>query len=415
MRILFISNYYPPHHHGGYEELCSEIAQKIRQRGHEVYILTSNYGVKRNSKGEQNIFRMLHEEMDLRSYLSSIRFFIGRQKRLNENLAITKKTINEVQPDVLFIWGAWNIPRQLLVLSENLLNNRVVYYIADHWPSLQDANTQHFQGSGRRLVTRFPYYILGKIALFLLSKEKPVQPLKFQHCICVSKSIQDNLLKKGIPIEKAQIIYNGIDLSGINQEVQIRKHREVNQHLSLLYAGRLSPEKGVDTAIYALQILVAKGYPIHLTIVGRGTPKCIQDLLQLSKQLKVSEYITFQDYVVREEIPHLLSKHDVLLVPSKLVDAMPRIIQEGMITGIVVIGSTIGGIPEIITNEVNGLTFAPDDSCKLAQQIERLVASPNIYHSLSMAGIGTVRERFDIQRTVIEIEDYLNKVVASEK
>ncbi|TMC57253.1 MAG: glycosyl transferase family 1, partial [Chloroflexi bacterium] len=44
MRLLFLSNFYPPHHFGGYEELCAEVAEGLRARGHTVAVLTSRHG-----------------------------------------------------------------------------------------------------------------------------------------------------------------------------------------------------------------------------------------------------------------------------------------------------------------------------------------------------------------------------------
>jgi glycogen synthase len=415
MRLLFISNYFPPLHSGGYEELCAEVAERLRQRGHQVFILTSNYGVNKNNLGEMNIYRLINEEMDIRTYLSSLRFFIGRHQRLNENLATLRKIVAETKPDILCIWGMWNINRQLLALAENIEECKVVYYFADYWPTLPDANTQHFRGGGRRLVTRLPYYLIGRLALFFLAFEKPVQPLKFEHSICVSKAVRDGLLSKGVPISDIQIIYNGIDVSVFNQNERVRDINKVNQPLSILYAGRLSPEKGIDTAIKATQILVSTGYSVNLTVVGRGTPKCSHDLQQLSIRLGLSEYIIFRDYIARDDIPNLLASHDVLLAPSTWAEPLPRVIQEGMATGIVVVGSAIGGIPEILTDGVNGLLFEPKNAEDLAQQIERLIETPYLYNSLSEAGIRTVLEKFDIQRTVQEIEAYLSKVAGNTK
>jgi glycosyltransferase involved in cell wall biosynthesis len=410
LRILIISNYFPPWHLGGYEELCSEVAERMRQRGHQVFILTSNYGVNHNHQAETNIYRLLHEDMDIRSYLSSLRFFIGRQQRMKENLATLEKTVAETKPDVLFIWGAWNITRQVLALAEAIESAKLVYYIADYWPTLPDANRQHWQGGGRRLITRLPYFLMGKLALFIQSREDTAPALKFKNTICVSQAVRDTLLSEGVPIEDSQIIYNGIDLTQFNRNTNIREIRS-DRPLSLLYAGRLSPEKGVDTAIKATHILVSKGRSVHLTIVGKGTPKCTHDLHQLSSDLELGGEITFRDYISREEMPHLFADHDVLLVPSKWADPLPRIIQEGMASGIVVVGSAVGGIPEILVNEVNGLLFDPDDVDRLTSQVERLAVSPELYNALSMAGRRTIQEKFDIQRTVAEIEDYLSRVV----
>ncbi len=86
MRLLFLSNYYPPHHFGGFEELCEEIANYLIKRGHSVTVLTSNYAANGKESEEKNIFRLLNLEMDIRPYWSSFKFFWGRQDRLQKDI-----------------------------------------------------------------------------------------------------------------------------------------------------------------------------------------------------------------------------------------------------------------------------------------------------------------------------------------
>src|SRR5512139_2978745 len=97
MRLLFISNLYPPLERGGYEQNCQEIAVRLQQRGHQVTVLTSNYGIDDRPLAEENIFRTLHLQADI-YYYNPLDFFIRRQRRRRQNRQELRRVINSVKP-----------------------------------------------------------------------------------------------------------------------------------------------------------------------------------------------------------------------------------------------------------------------------------------------------------------------------
>jgi hypothetical protein len=68
MRILFLTNFYPPARPGGYTQWCHEVAERLQARGHRTGVLTSNYELAKAPADEQNIYRLLHLEGDLFYY-----------------------------------------------------------------------------------------------------------------------------------------------------------------------------------------------------------------------------------------------------------------------------------------------------------------------------------------------------------
>src|SRR5688500_12198423 len=74
MRILFLSNFFPPARPGGYTQWCHEVAERLAERGHNVGVLTSRYELEKAPVGEQNIYRLFHLEGDL-DYYEPIHFF----------------------------------------------------------------------------------------------------------------------------------------------------------------------------------------------------------------------------------------------------------------------------------------------------------------------------------------------------
>ena len=75
MRLLFLSNLYPPYGQGGYEEWCQEMATQLRARGHEIIVLTSRHALERADNNDPSwVRRELHLEMELVSLRNGIQF-----------------------------------------------------------------------------------------------------------------------------------------------------------------------------------------------------------------------------------------------------------------------------------------------------------------------------------------------------
>ena len=239
----------------------------------------------------------------------------------------------------------------------------------------------------------------------MLARENHLPPLKYEHALCVSQAVRQALQTAGVVGDEARVVHNGIDVERFAGAR--RGGSEKGGPLRLLYAGRLAPEKGVHTAIGALGIARREGSPIQLTIAGAGSRAYEARLRRLCEQLALSEHVTFAGRVPREAMPQLMARFDALLVPSEWPEPLPRIVQEGMAAGLVVLASAVGGIGEIVQNESNGLTFAAGNAAELAVQLSRACGDPGLRARLSTAAQATVRAQFDIRRTVAEIEAYL--------
>src|SRR3990170_5118019 len=132
MRILFVSNFYPPVRLGGYSQWCHEVAESLKDRGHDVGVLTSNYEDKKALNSEERVYRLLHLENDL-DYYQPIHFFRNYRKHHRGNLTATKRIVGEFSPDIIFIWGMWAMSKAVPALVESLCYGRVVYYLSDYW------------------------------------------------------------------------------------------------------------------------------------------------------------------------------------------------------------------------------------------------------------------------------------------
>jgi len=404
MRILFLSNFFPPARPGGYTQWCHEVAKRLAERGHIVGVLTSRYELEKAPTGEQNIYRLLHLEGNL-NYYQPIHFFTQWKKQHRENLVFLENTVKDFAPDLIFVWGMWALSKALPALAEQLLPGRVVYYLSDYWPSALDMHTTYWQSPAQRWSMQVTKPILSKVAMSILAKEGQPE-LKFELVICVSAKVRDLLVEAGLPIEHARIIHGGTD---IERFLDVRKRDYRSRPLKLLYAGQLVQHKGVHTAIEAMAKLVKEqgAGQIHLTLVGSGHPDYEAVLRDLVERRDLGDYVTFHSPVSKDEMPVLLQQFDILIFPSIYEEPLARMTQEAMVSGLVVIGTTTGGTKEILIDGETGFTFAPEDADGLAGQVTRLILDPDLCNRVAEAGHQTVLENFTLDKMVQEIEAYL--------
>jgi glycosyltransferase involved in cell wall biosynthesis len=412
MRVLFLTNFYRVQETGGEDQSCQQVVQGLTERGHTTLVLTSMHGTGNVPVEADGVYRSLFLEMDIVPWRHSITFFTRRKAREQHNLQCFERVLEEFSPDVIFIWGMWNLPRSLAALAEAKYPDRVVYRFATYWPTLPSQHELYWRTPGRNWSSKLVKKLLCRIALAMLSRENQRPKLSFKHAICVSATTRRKLVEAGIPVANARIIHTGIDHRRFLTDLQHRQLRDDHQTVNLLYAGRLVAEKGVDTAIQAMKTLIADqaGRKIRLSLAGSGSADYQSYLQRLVAQAGLGEYVSFLGHVPPEDMPRLLQKFDVLLVPSIWEEPFSRMVLEGMISGLVVVATPTGGTIEILEDGENGLLFTPGDPEDLARKITLLVEDPHLRQKLGNAGRQTVIERFTVTRMMDEIENFLKEV-----
>ena len=407
MKILFISNMYPPHVIGGYEALCEEAVQGLAKRGHQVSVLTSTYGYD-TEFSEGNIHRLLSLEGDLQFYkMSSAWTYPQRRQR---NLDHLRRLIAAEKPDFVFVWGMWNLSRSVAQEAERLMGSRVVYYLANPWPIEKNMHQQFWDAPATSFLKNIAKKLMRIPARVVLREEWETVPLNFEHAPCCSAAQRDQLLEAGVPLKDAPVIYEGVDLKNYLVQADKRTY-ESNGSLSLVFVGILAEHKGVHTTIEALmQLSAVERMRVRLTILGKGHSQYEERLRNLVSQHKLSDLVTFHAPIPRTELPEFMGDFDVLLLPSIWAEPLARIMQEGLACGMAVIGSANGGTAETIVHGGNGLLFQPGDAADLAEQIRRLLVEPSLRRSLAEGGRKTAEERFDINKMVDALESYLKEV-----
>ena len=411
MRILFLTNFYPPHELGGQERSCQQVVEGLAKRGHQTAVLTSRHGADDTSGEGDGIYRWLYLEMDLVPWRHSVTFFTQRGRRERHNIQRLRQVLDQFKPDIVFVWGMWNLSWSLPAFAEAHCPEKVVYRFADYWPTLPSQHELYWRVSGRRWFTHLPKQIVGRLALALLARDNPRPSLAFEHTICVSAATRDILVQAGIPVADARIIYTGIEATAYRNGHHRRAQKPV-ERLNVLYAGRLAADKGVETAILAMARLKrsAAENPISLSLAGSGLAEYEAYLRQLVEKEGIGDCVSFLGQVPYAKMPSLLQHFDVLLVPSTWPEPFARVVLEGMVAGLVIVATPTGGTAEVVVDGENGLLFAAGDAHELAQKITALAIERELRWRLARAGQQTVVQRYTVARMLDGFESYLTEV-----
>lgn len=180
--------------------------------------------------------------------------------------------------------------------------------------------------------------------------------------ICPSEFMARAMQRAGIPSRQLEVLNNFVDDAGENSYLKTYEPQK-NKEEYYCYVGRLSEEKGVTTLLKA-----AAALPYRFKVAGTGP------LGEYLKEKYSRPNIEFLGYLQYPATLELLSKARFSVMPSECYENNPLGVIESLCVGTPVVGSDIGGIPELINN-TNGSLFKPFDAENLKQAISKTYAS----------------------------------------
>ena len=224
--------------------------------------------------------------------------------------------------------------------------------------------------------------------------------------IVPSASILEKVRAEGRGGASFSIVPNGVDLARFDLPVAacaLRREFGIPGGAPLLgVVARLEPEKGHRYLIQAMPAILRGAPETWLVIVGEGSQEAELKSLAGSLRRPVSDRIVFTGR--REDVAAVTGEIDVAVLPS-LREAQGISILEAMARRKPVVASAVGGIPEVITNGLDGLLVPPADPVALAEACIRLACSPDLRARMGEAGRATVEARFSLDAMVRHIEE----------
>ena len=190
---------------------------------------------------------------------------------------------------------------------------------------------------------------------------------KSTRIVSVSHAMAAKIAALGIDPDKITVQHNGVngDLFAIRGKQNARSLLGLTENEKLIvFVGNLSPEKGIDTLMKSVSLLVNgenKKY-IKCAVIGDGVMK--SELSSISQNLGLTDNMIFPGRLLPEEISIWLNACDVFCLPSYR-EGCPNVILEALASGCPVVASDVGGIPELLNNG-NGLLAQPGNHKQLA-------------------------------------------------
>lgn len=377
MKILTISNLYPPNVVGGYEILCFEVMQALAAKGHEITVLTSTYGEK---QVDYHPGQQVRRSLTLLATNGNIYqpFTASAEERAainRQNIVQLEQTIAEQNPNLIFVWNLYFYDLSLLESLERS-GRRLVYLLTDNWLiSFYNANfianyfAREVYGTSKGLLAQVRR--LKRACGCALAKA----PVFTGSAIFASQFMQHLYYMAGLQFPHSTIIHHGVTppLTAL-VPVADRTSLVYRRELRLLFAGRVVEIKGVHTAIEALPHII-KALPqlrVSLAIVGDTQDHpYLKRLLNQVKQLQLDKAVSFAPPVPEADLFRLFQEHDIYLFPS-LYEPFSLTLIHALQAGIPTVASTVGGNPEIVLHRQTGMLFAKADVTGLAEQVVKL-------------------------------------------
>lgn len=202
-----------------------------------------------------------------------------------------------------------------------------------------------------------------------------------KYFICPSEFLLRKHAEAGIPENKLVHIPNFINTDLFKPDYSAGRY--------ILFVGRLSKEKGVLTLLKAVT-----GLEVTVRIVGEGPMK--KEFEVYARENKMNN-VVFEGYRTGSELVNLYRNAAFLVVPSEWYETFGLIITEAFAYGKPVIGSAIGGIPEILIEGGAGILFKPGDYRELREKIKYLLTDPKIITLMGKKARRKVEEQFNAE------------------
>jgi colanic acid/amylovoran biosynthesis glycosyltransferase len=229
--------------------------------------------------------------------------------------------------------------------------------------------------------------------------------------LSLSKDMTADLLQMGCPEKKIKIYRLGIDLTDFSPVD--RPEREL---VTILTIARLVEKKGIEYLIRAAAELVGADLPVRLKIIGDGP--LMESLTALARELSLGDRVDFAGRVPFARLPEELAQADIFCLPSVTdrfggKDEISMVLKEAMGTAMPIVATYHAGIPEVISDGVNGLLVPERDAPALTAALKRLAEDPGMRAGIGKEGRKLVEEVWEIGRQVRLIESIYHETAGN--
>lgn len=370
-KILFVCPYFPPHI-GGLEKYVYNIAVGLQKKYNwEVIVVTTDRTIKQIDKKIQD---------GIKIYWLPVTFTFSNTPVNPLWYFHLKRIIEEEQPDLINA----HAPVPFLPDLAALASDRKKLIFTYHGGSMVKKNS----------LFNIPIFIYEHFFLkFTLAKAGLI--------ICSSDFIRNGFLKKYS--HKSITINPGVDKLG--------KFNKIKSHTKVMFiAGltRAEKYKGLTFLMRALAIVKKNIKNVRLTVVGEGD--AVPMYKKLARNLRIEKRVVFTGALFGEKLKQVFRQSDVLVLPSSK-ESFGMVLIEAMAQGTPVIGTKVGGMPDIISDGHDGFLVRPENIKELSESIVKILQDRRLAESMGKNGLRKVKANYLWAKQVKATHTIFKKII----
>lgn len=353
---------------GGAEFQMLSLRQGLRDLGHDARLFSTVATPVKSSKlladyscfGTNSLLQVFSQTVNLSAYLK------------------LRQILQEFQPDVVHVrMFLWQISPVILTLLKDIpcLYQAAVYKAicpvgTKILPDGSDCRNRPGKACLNSGCLTFQSWVLYMLQYNLWQQWQEA----FDLVVALSQGMKNKLETAGIkPVE---VVYNGIPIT--------QAPTSLSSIPTVVYAGRLVPEKGVDILLRAFAQTKTQISQARLLLAGDGTEKT--KLEKLSQNLDIADSVTWLGYLPQEEMERRFAGAWVQVVPSQWAEPFGNVTTEAMMRGTAVIASAVGAQPEIVVEGKTGFLVPPNDVSAWSEIMSRLLSNSSLTEQMGKAG-----------------------------
>ena len=370
MKICLVTNLYEPYSTGGADIYVKWIAEALRDRGHEVFVVTtcplgdSFLRIKKEKIAGVSVYRFYPLNIYW-GYLAQrkpliLKAFWHTLELFNPHVYfVFKRILKRENPDIVHINNMGGFSNAIFWASKRQ-GEKLVYTLHDYLsvcPKSVLLRHNFDRCNGPRFLCQI-YQMIKR------------RNLKSTVDICIAPShfvLEMHQKYRMLGNDNCVVLRHGVEINADDLENAARKREayQKNKSVNVLYMGRVDVHKGLATLTESIKNTSRSD--IHLHIAGSG-----DYLDQMRHEFRDYSSVTFHGWVTGTYKENLFCLCDIFVLPSICYEVAGLVILEAYKYGIPVIGTRIGGIPEMIKQEETGFLFEPGDEKGLAAILQNL-------------------------------------------
>tara|TARA_Y100000310_G_scaffold270603_1_gene284573 strand:+ start:9783 stop:11027 length:1245 start_codon:yes stop_codon:yes gene_type:complete len=398
MKICFISFSSPQSSIGGIERYLDTTFKEITKRGIKVHFIAPSYG---------------DDEIEV----------VG-------NLVIHKLKIMNLKPK-----EKSQAPKKLYNYLKKLIKKEKIDIISAENFYRGTPPGYAFAINLASMETKVPV-VLRMHAHFKREIEKAlVKDLFWSRIIPVSKHVAHSAYEVGVKLKKLKTVYPPIDTEIFRPDLGktwLSSRIDVNKNdLIILHASRITGSKGKEsdylelkgvlTLLKAFSTLAQNHKNIKL-LIATGTPpptwkteynKACKKISEIAELNGIKDKVIVQPFKL-DEMPYVYNGSDIFVMASQM-ESFGLVYAEALACGIPVVGTGVGGIPEIIDNEKTGLLVEPDNPVTLSKKIDFLLNNPKIRKGMGIKGRKVIERKFASKKITDNLMGIFESVLNNKK